>query len=101
MRPPGPTRQTLFMVEAYLAQQAGVELPDSAADVDGDVVVEFIDIPSDEVVLFLVIAADAGAAGEIIRQRGLRPIRVVAAHRSRGSRTEQSRPGAGLGNHPM
>lgn len=97
----GPPSHPVFMVEAYLAPKAAGERRDVAVDVDGSVVVEVIDIPSDEVALFLVIAADAAAAGEVIRQRGLRPIRVVPARWDRGSRNGIDVPGDQLGNHPM
>lgn len=84
-----------FMVEAYRSEAASADRRDVAAAVDGTVVVGVIDIPSDEVALFLVLAADAAAAGAVIRERGLRPIRVVAAHWD--GREADPRPASGPG----
>lgn len=77
----GRVEQPVFMVEAYRSSVGeAVEPRRVDVHVDGTVIVGVIDIPSDEVALFLVIAADASTAGELVRARGLRPIRVVPAH---------------------
>jgi hypothetical protein len=55
---------------------SGASSPDPL-QVDGDRVLGVIDIPGDEVTLYLVAAPDADGAERVILDRGLRPIRVV------------------------
>lgn len=50
---------------------------DPLTGVDHDNVVGSIDIPSDELTLYLVEAPDAASAERVMRGRGIRPIRVV------------------------
>jgi hypothetical protein len=68
----------IFLVEAYrpVADRDGMRL----VGVDGTGVVGVIDIPGDEVALFLIVAADAEAAARAVGHHGVRPIRVVPAN---------------------
>lgn len=98
----GPADHPVFMVEAYRSADVAGGATDPRRieiDVDGTVVVGVIDIPSDEVALFLVVAADSLAAGEVVRERGLRPIRVVPASWDAvpGGRGAMSDPESGRG----
>jgi hypothetical protein len=65
----------LFMVETYTA--TGGRTPPDPLPVDGDRVLGVIDIPGDEMTLYMVVASDADGAEQIVLDRGLRPIRVV------------------------
>jgi hypothetical protein len=62
------------MVEAY---RSGGAAGEDLVPFEGPWVVGVIDIPGDEVALYLVDAPDAAAAGRLVVGRGLRPIRVV------------------------
>lgn len=63
------------MVEAYRST-APIGDPASVED-DPATIVGVIDIPHDEVILYLVHARDGRTAERLIRGRGGRPIRVV------------------------
>ncbi len=65
----------LFMVETYNAARG--PSPSDPLPVDGDRVLGVIEIPADEMTLYLVVAPDADGAEQIALDRGLRPIRVV------------------------
>ena len=67
--------RALFMVETY--HSMGGLTPPGILPVDGDRVLGVIDIPGDELTLYLVAAPDAVGAERIVLERGLRPIRVV------------------------
>jgi hypothetical protein len=96
------------MVEAYRPDAASADSGRrSVIEADGTVVIGVIDVPSDEVALFLVVAADAAAALAVVRDRGVRPIRVVPAtwdaadrrpgHGRPGASARGSRPGSDPG----
>jgi hypothetical protein len=63
------------MVETY--RSAGGLTPPDPPVVDGERVLSAIDIPGDEVTLYLVVAPDAGSAERLVLGHGMRPIRVV------------------------
>jgi hypothetical protein len=67
--------RALFMVETY--RSAGGLTPPDPPVVDGERVLSAIDIPGDEVTLYLVVAPDAGSAERLVLGHGMRPIRVV------------------------
>jgi hypothetical protein len=68
-------RQPLFMVEVY---RSAVEAPGMESGVGGgEPVFAVIEIPGDEVALYLVAASDAATAERVVAGRGQRPIRVV------------------------
>jgi hypothetical protein len=67
--------RALFMVETY--HSAGGLAPSDRLGVDGVGVLGVIDIPGDEMTLYLVAAPDAVGAERIVVDRGMRPIRVV------------------------
>jgi hypothetical protein len=67
--------RALFMVETY--HSMGGLAPPDPLQVDGVGVLGVIDIPGDEMTLYLVAAPDAVGAGRIVLDRGMRPIRVV------------------------
>jgi hypothetical protein len=69
--------ETVYMVEAYRA--AGDAPPGSSASpADPEaVVLGVIDVPGDEVALFLIAAPNAATADRVVRDGGGRPIRVV------------------------
>jgi hypothetical protein len=66
--------RALFMVETYRSR--GLTPPDVPA-IDGERVLSAIDIPGDEVTLYLVDAPDADTAERLVLGHGMRPIRVV------------------------
>jgi hypothetical protein len=86
----------LFMVEVYRPSgEPGAAEP--LARVSGDNVVASIDIPADEVTLYLVAAPDATSADRVIRGSGIRPIRVVGIRWQLDAMLEVMTSG----NHPM
>jgi hypothetical protein len=99
--PPDAVDPHVFMVEAYRStaladdREPDPDLEGRGGATDGDrTVIGVIDIPADEVALFLIFASDASAAREIVRARGLQPIRVVPASWSvSGDRTNPNRGG--------
>lgn len=70
-----PQDRALFMVETYRSAE-GLTPPDLPA-MDGVRVLSAIDIPGDEVTLYLVDAPDAVSAEHVVLAHGMRPIRVV------------------------
>ena len=89
-------RRPLFMVEVY-RPSADPDGREPLAGVDRDSVVGSIDIPSEELTLYLVEAPDAASAERVIRGRGIRPIRVVDVRWHLDGLFE----GFGSENHPM
>jgi hypothetical protein len=72
----GPTDEgPVFLVEAYRSRAPVGDA--TAVVVAPEAIVGVIDIPRDEVILYLVQAPDGGSAERLIRDRGGRPIRVV------------------------
>ena len=69
----------VYMVEAYRGDGPVVDGPDQVAAPAGTAVLGVIDVPSDEVALFLISAPDAPTAERVVRDRGMQPIRVVPA----------------------
>jgi hypothetical protein len=65
----------VFLVEAYRSR--GPVDDGASVVVAPGAIVGVIDIPRDEVILYLVHAPDGHAAERLIRDRGGRPIRVV------------------------
>lgn len=63
------------MVETY--RSAGGLTPQDPPPIDGERVLSAIDIPGDEVTLYLVDAPDAASAERVVLGHGMRPIRVV------------------------
>jgi hypothetical protein len=89
----------LFLVEAY---RPSIDVPASPLlVVDGETILAVIEIAADEVALALVAAADADRASRFVEDRGVRPIRVVAASWFAADRDGPSAAEAGSGNLPM
>ena len=92
----GPTPD-LFMVEVYRSADAeAVEGYGGREPGDGSLL-GTIDIPSDELTLYLVRARDANAAGSLLRGWGASVLRVTAVDVRVGGLIDQ----AVSGNHPM
>jgi hypothetical protein len=78
--PPVIGGDAVYMVEVYrpagvaLAVDHPSRLPAPSA---GPTVLAVIDVPGDEVALFVIAAPDAASAERVARDRGMRPIRVV------------------------
>ena len=70
-----PQGRTLYMVETY--RSAVGSTPPHTALIDGEGVLGAIEIPGDEVTLYLVDAPDAVSAERVVLAHGMRPIRVV------------------------
>jgi hypothetical protein len=87
-------RPPLFMVEVYRSatEPAGME----SGVGGGEPVLGVIEIPGDEVALYLVAVSDAAAAERVVVSRGQRPIRVVDV-RWRLDGLDRN----GSGKHPM
>jgi hypothetical protein len=91
--------RSVFLVEAY---RSSVDAPGSPLlAVDGETILAVIDIPADEVALALIVASDADRATRFVQNRGIRPIRVVAASWSAADRLCAESVEAGSGNLPM
>jgi hypothetical protein len=75
---PGSAAGLVFMVEAFRSDPPGHPGLGPGVVAAGVEVLAVIDVPADEVALFLIAAPDAGLAEHLVRDAGMRPIRVVA-----------------------